>query len=608
MNFLRLEFAPGIALAFMLLIFLVLWMEGRFFKMVKTYWFYKRSWASFISSFLFLCGMGLLLFSLLDIRGPEEKIKTEAPTERTIILIDTSASMLAEDVKPSRLQKAVLIAKHYARKAAGHQIAVVVFAEIQKKIVPFTNDLDLIDARLETLKNLKNNYGSSALSVAIQESIQYFKETGNEGRGNLLVLTDGEETSEGVKLNIPEDINLALVGIGTEQGGRIPLDDGRGLRYGYKKSSGKDVVTKLNETFFQKTASDVPSGKYWIANSYTLPSDEIVEFFRGEMQKGQNQQDMTIRPVLMEWFVLPAIGLLILSYVFKAAGVFTLGLLLCLSPVAWSQEEEEKKIEYSPETIQQLEQLQKGRLSQLEKIKLADDLQKAGAYDESLQLYQENLPIDKIDKVIPPEAYLNYGTSLLKKDKTAEGLQIYNQLAHSGLDGEGADKIRETMKKNTMSHFRKKEEEKKKKEQEKKDKEKNKDQNKDQKNEEDKGQDSKNSNQQGENKGQGEPGKNQQQKPSKDGKQDDKKDESGKDKKDKGDEGDKEKDKKGGDKGDEKKSDAGDEGEQKKNLPPRKLPAKLKQLMSDDRQLQMKVIENGTKELNQRKNRNSKDW
>ncbi len=46
----------------------------------------------------------------------------------------------------------------------------------------------------------------------------------------------------------------------------------------------------------------------------------------------------------------------------------------------------------------------------------------------------------------------------------------------------------------------------------------------------------------------------------------------------------------------------------KSNMPPKKLPAKLKQLMSDDRQIQMKMIENGTRDLNKRQSRESKDW
>jgi Ca-activated chloride channel family protein len=597
MNFLHLDYIPGLALALVTLAIVMFLLERRFFKMVRTYWFYKRSLFSHLSSFLFFAGFVILFISLLDPRGPEQKIKTEAPTDRTIILIDTSASMLAEDVKPSRLQRAILIAKHFTRKAVGHQVAVVVFAEIQKKIVPFTTDLDLIDSRLESLKNLKNNYGSSALSVAIQESIQYFKETG-ESRGNLLVLTDGEETADSVTLNVPKEVHVALVGIGTSQGGRIPMDDAQGIRFGYKKNGGKDVVTKLNENFFAKIASDLPSGKFWIANSYTLPSDEIVDFFKSEMIKGKDQQDMIIRPVYMEWFVLPALALLVASWFFKMIRIFTLGMLLVISP-SWS--EEEKEIKLSPEVIHKMDELQKGKLSRLEKVKLADELYKSGAKAESLELYKENLPVNQIDKTVPPEAYLNYGTGLLENNKEAEGLKVYDKISKSMSAGAEKEKIKDTISKNTLSHFKQQEEKKKKEEQDKKDRKDKKEQNKDEK---DKNDQNKQDNQ----------GQNGQQKKEQGGQGNDQKDQKGK--------GDDQKEKEKKDKGEEKKDDKGegedkqdkdqnlpqpDEGE-KKPLPPKKMPAKLKQLMSDDRQLQMKVIENGTRELNKRKSRTSKDW
>ncbi len=599
MNFLHLDYIPAIVLALVFLAVVMFVYEQKFFKMVKTYWFYKRSLFSYISSFLFFAGVVVLLASLLDPRGPEQKIKTEAPTDRTIILIDTSASMLAEDVKPSRLQRAILIAKHFTRKAVGHQVSIVVFAEIQKKIVPFTTDLDLIDSRLESLKNLKNNYGSSALSVAIQESIQYFKETG-EARGNLLVLTDGEETADGVTLNVPKEVHVALVGIGTTQGGRIPMDDAQGIRFGYKKNAGKDVVTKLNENFFAKIASDLPSGKYWIANSYTLPSDEIVEFFKSEMVKGKDQQDMVIRPVYMEWFVLPALALLVASWFFKMIRIFTLGMLFVISP-SWS--EEEKEIKLSPEVIHKMDDLQKGKLNRLEKVKLADELYQSGAKAESLELYKENLPVDQIDKTLPPEAYLNYGTGLLENKLEADGLKVYDKLSKSLTAGSEKEKIKDAISKNTLSHFKQQEEKKKKEEQDKKDQKDKKDQNKDEKNKDDQDK-------------QGNQGQSGQQKKEQNGQ--------GKDQKDQKDKGDEQKDQDKKDKGEEKKDDKGegednkdkekDQGQpqpnegEKKPLPPKKMPAKLKQLLSDDRQLQMKVIENGTRELNKRKSRTSKDW
>jgi len=323
MNFLRMEFLPYILVALIIFSVLLFFNERKYFKIVKLYWFYERSLFHYISSLLYISAIILLSLTLLDPRGEDQKVKVELPESRTIILIDTSASMLAEDVQPSRLSKAVLVAKHFARKAAGQQISIVAFSEIQKKIVPFTSDLDLIDARLDSIKNLKNQNGSSAISASIQESIQYFKETSENPMGNILIITDGEETTDSLNLKIPKEIKLAFVGIGTERGGRIPLDDRQGFRFGYKKNKGQDVITKLNEGFFKKAVADVPEAKYWMVNTYSLPTDEIKEFFSGSTGKNKTERDMIIRPVKMELFVIPAIILFVLAFLIKMIRVYS---------------------------------------------------------------------------------------------------------------------------------------------------------------------------------------------------------------------------------------------------------------------------------------------
>ncbi len=576
MSFEHLNYLPLIILIMLLLIFATIYLERKFFRMVRLYWFYKRSFFSVLSTFLFLIGMSFLFFSLLDLRGPEEKIKAGVPTERTIILIDTSASMLAEDVKPSRLQKAVLIAKHFARKAAGQQMAIVAFAEIQKKIVPFTNDLDLIDARLESIKNLRNQNGSSALTAAIQESIQYFKETG-EARGNILVLTDGEETAEEIDLNVSKEIHVALVGLGTTQGGRIPLDDGQGFRFGYKKTRGQDVITKLSEGFFKKVASDLPSAEYWIANSYNFPTDEILEFFKGEKLNAEKQQDMVIKPVMMEYIVLPALLLLALSYIFKAVRVFTLSLFFLIMPLKASDE-----IKLTPEVQQKMHDLQNGKLNKFEKIKLADELLKSGAKDEGLALFEENLSLNNSDD-IPQEAFLNYGTGLLEKGDVAKGLAIYDSLSKKkNLSTE----IKDMMNKNVSTFFKTQEKKKQQKKQQEKEDQDKKDKRQDQSGQQSGQQQDKNS--KGNKQGEPKPEDGQQKDQKKNESQDDKKEQENKN--------------------EENKDSAQENEPEKKKLPPPKLEPKLKQLMSDDRQLQLKMIEQGTREMNRRKNRENKDW
>jgi hypothetical protein len=268
--------------------------------------------------------------------------------------------------------------------------------------------------------------------------------------------------------------------------------------------------------------------------------------------------------------------------------VFTLGILLIISPVR----AQEEKVEYSPELVEKMQALQDGKLTSRQKVKLADDLYRAGGKTEALSLFEENLPQEGSGLDIPKEAYLNYGTALLDSGRAGEALAVYDALDKLLDNSPEASEIRTKMEKNTLSYFKK---EKEKKEQEKKDKEKKEQEKKD-------GKENKDQQGQGENKKQqGESGKQDNKNPEK----------KGADKKDQKEKGEEEKESEGEgveEKKDQKNEESSQEVQEKKPLPPKKLAPKLKQLMSDDRQLQMRMIEQGTRELNRKKLRNSKDW
>lgn len=574
MNFVYQNYLLGLLIFIVLYFLFIVKQENNFFAYVERFWFKKKSWFFQLSRMLFFLGIVLLALSCLDLRGPEERIKAAVPSKRTIILMDTSASMLAEDVRPSRLEKSVLLAKHFARKAVGHQISVIAFSEIQKKIVPFTADIDLIDARLESIRGLKNQYGSSALSLAIQEAIQYFKDTDNNANGNILVLTDGEETSEGIDLKIPDGIHIAFIGIGTKNGGRIPLDDKNGIRFGYKHYKGKDVITKLNEDFFDAIVKKYPNTKYWTADTYSLPSDEVVAFFNSEFEKGIENQDMVIKPVLMEWLVLPGIILICLSYFFKMIRVYAVITLLLINP-AWSQDKAPEKV-MPPHVMRGLDELRQGNLNLQDKLGLAYELQKSEFNKEALTLYEEEK--SKLNN----EQLFNYGTALLNNKDYGKGFHEYKNL----LDDKNLDEnLRTKIAQNTLLFLQNKQQD-----EEKKSKEQKKDKNQSQDNSSDQSKDQS---------GQGEQSKDQQNK--NDGSGEDQQNDANQDQnneEDKKDEGDKDKEK----------DNEKDSESQNQPRPPQKVPAKLKQLMSDDRKLQMEMIERGTKDMNKRKSNSGKDW
>jgi Ca-activated chloride channel family protein len=251
MNFVQLDNLPYVVIAILAVVTIYLWLEIGFFKWVKQYWFFERSLVNKISSFALVLGIILIVVVALDPREKEIKIKGKVRQEKTILLIDTSTSMLVEDVRPNRLEKAVLVAKHFVRKAIGHHVSVLVFADITKKLVPFTTDLDLLDARIDSVKQLRNMNAGTSIGIAIEEAVRYFDNNDKSIVGNIVVITDGEDNADTEAFKVPDGINLAFVAIGTKDGGTVPMKDNSGMYYGVKRSLGKNVNSKLNEDFFK---------------------------------------------------------------------------------------------------------------------------------------------------------------------------------------------------------------------------------------------------------------------------------------------------------------------------------------------------------------------
>ena len=226
MKFVNSGYLPYVFLVTLIIAILLNRVNSNFFKWVKSYWFYDRTWTSKISTILYTLSLFLMMAALLDLRGPEKKIKASIPDQRTIILIDSSTSMLAEDVRPNRFVKALQLARHFVKNSAGHQVSIVLFSDIQKRLIPFTDDIDLIDSRLAALEKTNSVAGGSNISQAIEEAIQYFEFDSSEDNsksGNMLVFTDAEESEGAFKVNIPANINLAVIGVGTLKGANIPL-------------------------------------------------------------------------------------------------------------------------------------------------------------------------------------------------------------------------------------------------------------------------------------------------------------------------------------------------------------------------------------------------
>ena len=92
MSFEKLSYLPFILLFLLILWPLVLMTNQKFFKWVELHWFFKESIKHKISTILYLAGISFLVLGLLDLRGPEKRITGKVSSQKTVVLIDNSAT------------------------------------------------------------------------------------------------------------------------------------------------------------------------------------------------------------------------------------------------------------------------------------------------------------------------------------------------------------------------------------------------------------------------------------------------------------------------------------------------------------------------------------
>lgn len=578
MSFLKLSWAlPIFAILLVFAFFMVKSLQSRESFLADTF-FKKPKKIVYLKKVFFILGLFFLGLSLLDPRGPQEKIESSVPDQKTIIIIDSSASMLAEDVRPNRFKKSILMARHFIKKAFGHKIAVVLFSDIQKKLVPFTDDLDLLDARVAGLEDLRIYDGGSNISQAIKESLGYFRADNgsvDDVGGNVLVFTDSEGHDEEFDLVLPEKISLAIVGVGTAKGARIPNRDRYGVFRGYKKFQSKEVITRLNEDWLKSLSSKVKTYNYWIANSYTIPTEEILGYFNKYFSKKINKGNAVVRPVKVDAFLIPSIIFFTISFLLYYPQGFALPVLIVtflLSPDTFA-------VDVNKDMAEKLRQkMKEGKLNTQGKLKFAEILLRAKEGEAAQTLYEEHK-----DKLSYKDKN-NYAVTLLMNKKPIDALKQFSEIQKDDKNGVISmnDQERSELRQNILLALqaKKQQDQQKKKESEEKNKE--------------------------------------------------QKDDEGKGGGQSGDKSDEDKGKKGGDQNKEKKDDKGkeknknkqkkDEKGDKKGKPESlkekqdrirkqrkmvKIPGLIKQIMSDDRTLQKKYLDTST---NEPKAYQKKDW
>lgn len=164
-----------------------------------------------------------------------------------IVAIDTSRSMLTEDLKPSRLVRAQLAAADLVKRLRGDRIGLMPFAGSAFMYAPVTPD---IDALLESIDSLDTEIiprGGSNLARPIDLALETFAKAEATGQQVLILFSDGENL-EGTTLAAAQrakekNMTIISIGVGTPAGALIPDPEAPGGFY--RDRSGKPVVSRL---------------------------------------------------------------------------------------------------------------------------------------------------------------------------------------------------------------------------------------------------------------------------------------------------------------------------------------------------------------------------
>jgi Ca-activated chloride channel family protein len=191
----------------------------------------------------------------------EERVDRKG--DDVVFLMDTSKSMLATDVTPSRLERAKMAVLDFLRQHAGGRVGLVAFAGDAFLQCPLTLDYDAFEESIRELDADSVLVPGTDIASALFAGSRAFEKS--ERRKILVLVTDGEDLErEGIdaaKKLAKDGVVVFAVGVGTSNGGIIKVQGKRGEIEPLRDEKGQPVTSRLDETTL-KTIAETTGGTY----------------------------------------------------------------------------------------------------------------------------------------------------------------------------------------------------------------------------------------------------------------------------------------------------------------------------------------------------------
>ena len=270
-----------------------------------------------LKQILFVLAIVFLVLAALRPQWGLRKEQVERKGLDIVIALDVSASMFAEDIHPTRLEKSVLEIKKLISKLSGDRVGLVTFSGSATQVCPLTLDYGALDMFLRAVLNHREAVAGTNISQAYNTAQDLFDFKSPQDK-LIILFTDGED-HEGNISNIRSDsrdsgIIIVPVAVGSGGGQPVPDISNDGIRQGYKKDrQGNIVISHVDIESLKQIASVGPYVLDSSAKSLTTLLDDLKNYKRGKLSETR----ISIHQERYYYFLLMGLILLVCSYAVK---------------------------------------------------------------------------------------------------------------------------------------------------------------------------------------------------------------------------------------------------------------------------------------------------
>ena len=276
----------------------------------------NRSTFKSVLKILVLClAIACMSFALVN-----PKIGTKLETVKRegvdiVFALDVSKSMLVEDIAPNRLDKSKQLITQIINNLAGDRVGIIGYAGSAFPQVPITTDFAAAKLFLNSMNTDMVSSQGTAITEAIELAQTFYDDEGQTNRV-LFLVSDGEDHGGNIP-KIAEEaaekgIRIFTIGVGTVEGGPIPIKQNGVLQYYLRDKNNEQVISRLGEETLKEIAK-ITNGEYLDGANTKEVVDRVKTLLNAMDKKEFEAKQFTDFKDQFQWFLAGALFLLILD-------------------------------------------------------------------------------------------------------------------------------------------------------------------------------------------------------------------------------------------------------------------------------------------------------